>query len=227
MSGSSAPSARTSRPQLSWIAPPESFSARSIVTSASSLTYRSSSSWPSAVIQISRLPVGGAAYDAHGTPLTDETMAKAQAVDAVLLGAVVLLTAAAVALAGPVGFVGLLVPHALRRLRPPSTRALMVGCALWGAVLLVAADAVGRVVLAPAEIHVGVSTVLLGVPVLLGASRKRFVSALGVDRDAATAAISAMTAVNPAVTTQPPSCTPPRPVTTPSSPPSTTRAGSA
>ena len=86
---------------------------------------------------------------------------------AVLLASTVLLTAAGVALAGPVAFVGLVVPHALRRLRPSSTRLLLLGCALWGAVLLVAADAVGRVVLAPAEIHVGVSTVLLGVPVLL------------------------------------------------------------
>ncbi|MBN6761864.1 iron chelate uptake ABC transporter family permease subunit, partial [Micrococcus luteus] len=95
----------------------------------------------------------------------------------VLLGAVVLLTAAAVALAGPVGFVGLLVPHALRRLRPPSTRALMVGCALWGAVLLILADLAGRLVVAPGEIHLGVTTVLLGVPVLLALLRRPGVAA--------------------------------------------------
>lgn len=86
---------------------------------------------------------------------------------ALLLAAVVLLTAAAVALAGPVGFVGLVVPHALRRLRPGGTRTLLIGSALWGAVLLVAADLLGRLVIAPAEIHLGVTTVLLGVPVLL------------------------------------------------------------
>lgn len=88
-------------------------------------------------------------------------------VRAVLLAAVVALTAAAVALAGPVGFVGLVVPHALRRLRPPTTPALLAGSALWGAVLVVLADLAGRLVVAPAEIHLGVTTVLLGVPVLL------------------------------------------------------------
>lgn len=93
-----------------------------------------------------------------------------------LLGATVLLTAAATALAGPVVFVGLLVPHALRRFRPASTRVLVVGCALWGAVLLVAADLAGRLVIAPQEIHVGVTTVLIGVPVLLVLLRRRAVS---------------------------------------------------
>jgi iron complex transport system permease protein len=93
-----------------------------------------------------------------------------------LLGATVLLTAAATALAGPVVFVGLLVPHALRRFRPASTRVLVIGCALWGAVLLVAADLAGRLVIAPQEIHVGVSTVLIGVPVLLVLLRRKAVS---------------------------------------------------
>ncbi len=92
------------------------------------------------------------------------------------LGAAVALTAAAVALAGPVGFVGLMVPHALRRFRPPSTRLLVLGCALWGAVLLVAADLFGRLVVAPQEIHIGVTTVVLGVPVLLVLLRRKAVS---------------------------------------------------
>ena len=87
------------------------------------------------------------------------------------------MAAAAVALAGPVGFVGLLVPHALRRLRPPSTRALMAGCALWGAVLVILADLAGRLVVAPGEIHLGVTTVLLGVPVLLALLRRPGVAA--------------------------------------------------
>ncbi|NUL47303.1 iron ABC transporter permease [Cellulosimicrobium funkei] len=94
----------------------------------------------------------------------------------VLLGATVLLTAAATALAGPVVFVGLLVPHALRRFRPASTRVLVLGCALWGAVLLVLADLAGRLVVAPQEIHVGVTTVVIGVPVLLLLLRRKAVS---------------------------------------------------
>lgn len=93
-----------------------------------------------------------------------------------LLGSAVVLTAAAVALAGPVGFVGLMVPHALRRFHPPTTRVLVFGCALWGAVLLVAADLFGRLVVAPQEIHIGVTTVVLGVPVLLVLLRREAVS---------------------------------------------------
>ncbi|WP_413542359.1 FecCD family ABC transporter permease [Citricoccus nitrophenolicus] len=93
-----------------------------------------------------------------------------------LLGATVVLTAAATALAGPVVFVGILVPHALRRFRPASTRVLVLGCALWGAVLVVLADLAGRLVIAPQEIHVGVTTVVIGVPVLLVLLRRKAVS---------------------------------------------------
>lgn len=93
-----------------------------------------------------------------------------------LLAAAVILTAAATALAGPVGFIGLMVPHALRRLRPAGTRLMVIGCALWGAALLLAADLVGRVVVAPQEIHVGITVVLLGVPVLLLLLRRRVIA---------------------------------------------------
>ena len=54
---------------------------------------------------------------------------------------------------------------------------LLGGCALWGAVLLIAADLLGRTVVAPAEVHLGVTTVLLGVPVLLLLLRRTGVSA--------------------------------------------------
>lgn len=93
-----------------------------------------------------------------------------------LLAAAVILTAAVTALAGPVGFIGLMVPHALRRLRPAGTRLMVIGCALWGAALLLAADVVGRVVVAPQEIHVGITVVLLGVPVLLLLLRQRVIA---------------------------------------------------
>lgn len=94
----------------------------------------------------------------------------------VLLGSTVAMTAAATALAGPVGFVGLMVPHVLRRLRPPSTRVLVVATALWGANLVLLADLAGRLVIAPREIHVGVTTVLLGVPLMLVLLRRRSMS---------------------------------------------------
>lgn len=90
-----------------------------------------------------------------------------------LFAAVIVLSATATALAGPVAFVGLMVPHALRRFAPTNHRALTVAAALWGAVLVVAADLVGRLVIAPQEIHVGVSTVVLGAPLLLVLLRRR------------------------------------------------------
>lgn len=93
-----------------------------------------------------------------------------------LLGATVAMTAAATALAGPVGFVGLMVPHVLRRLHPPSTRVLVVATALCGADLILLADLAGRLVIAPQEIHVGVTTVVLGVPLMLVLLRRRSMS---------------------------------------------------
>lgn len=94
----------------------------------------------------------------------------------VLIGATVLMTAAATALAGPVGFVGLMVPHVLRRLRPPSTRLFVLATALWGGCLIVAADLLGRLVIAPQEIHIGVTTVVLGVPLMLALLRRKSMS---------------------------------------------------
>lgn len=93
-----------------------------------------------------------------------------------LLGATVLMTAAATALAGPVGFVGLMVPHVVRRLRPPSTRVYVLVTALWGAVLVLAADLAGRLIVAPREIQVGVTTAILGVPLMLVLLRRRTMS---------------------------------------------------
>lgn len=80
---------------------------------------------------------------------------------------VVLLSGAATALAGPIAFVGLMVPHAVRRLLGGDYRWIVAFSAVLGPVLLLLADVVGRVVAPPQEIHVGVTTVVLGVPVLL------------------------------------------------------------
>lgn len=83
------------------------------------------------------------------------------------------LTACAVALAGLVGFVGLVVPHAVRLLWGPSHRRLLPASALMGAAFLMTADALSRIVLPPAEIPVGVVTALLGAPFFLYLLRKR------------------------------------------------------
>jgi iron complex transport system permease protein len=78
-----------------------------------------------------------------------------------------LLTAAAVSLAGTIGFVGLIVPHALRLLGATDHRRLLPDAVLAGGSFLVIADTLARSLLAPQQLPVGVITALLGVPVFL------------------------------------------------------------
>ncbi|MDX2004129.1 MAG: iron ABC transporter permease [Meiothermus sp.] len=84
-----------------------------------------------------------------------------------IIGAVTLLTAAAVAQAGIIGFVGLVAPHILRRLLGGDYRWLLPASALGGAVMLVLADLAARVVIAPSELPIGIVTTLLGGPFFL------------------------------------------------------------
>lgn len=81
--------------------------------------------------------------------------------------------ASSVALAGVIGFVGLVVPHMLRMLIGPGHRRLLPYSALAGGLLLVAADIVARIVLSPAEMPVGVITALLGAPLFIILLRQR------------------------------------------------------
>lgn len=83
------------------------------------------------------------------------------------LAAITLLAGGSTALAGPVAFVGLVVPHVLRLLLGPDLRRLMPLALVAGPCLVLASDIVGRVVAAPAEIAVGVVTAFLGAPTLL------------------------------------------------------------
>lgn len=78
-----------------------------------------------------------------------------------------LLTAAAVAVSGIIGFVGLVVPHLMRIIAGPDHRALLPASALAGGTLLVLADVVARTLAAPTEIPVGIITSLLGAPFFL------------------------------------------------------------
>ncbi|MEZ5184437.1 MAG: iron ABC transporter permease [Candidatus Nanopelagicales bacterium] len=89
---------------------------------------------------------------------------------AIVLTAV--LTAAAVAVAGIVGFVGLVVPHAMRLLIGPGHRLLIPAAAMAGATLLTLADLLARVVVAPREIPLGVLTALIGSPVFFWLLRR-------------------------------------------------------
>jgi iron complex transport system permease protein len=72
-----------------------------------------------------------------------------------------------VAVAGPIGFIGLIVPHIVRLLARPDHRRLLPACALGGATLLVLADLLARTVAAPAEVPVGLITAFAGGPFFL------------------------------------------------------------
>lgn len=78
-----------------------------------------------------------------------------------------LLTAAAVAVSGVVGFVGLVVPHAMRMLWGHRHRPLLPAAFLGGGTLLALSDTVARVAVAPRELPVGIVTALVGVPVFV------------------------------------------------------------
>ncbi|MEU6606319.1 iron ABC transporter permease [Streptomyces shenzhenensis] len=92
-----------------------------------------------------------------------------------LVGAasVVLLCGASTAVAGPIGFVGLAVPHAVRMITGPDHRWILPYSALLAPVLLLVADVVGRVVARPGEIQVGVVTAAVGcVPFIILVRRR-------------------------------------------------------
>lgn len=81
--------------------------------------------------------------------------------------AVAAATGAAVAVSGGIGFVGIVVPHLLRLASGPDHRMLLPNAALLGAGLLLGADMISRVVIAPAELPIGIVTAILGAPVFL------------------------------------------------------------
>ena len=81
-----------------------------------------------------------------------------------LVSAATLMTAAAVAFGGLIGFVGLIVPHALRMLGGHDYRRLLPFSMLGGAAFLVLCDLVARTLLAPRELPVGIITALTGTP---------------------------------------------------------------
>jgi len=90
----------------------------------------------------------------------------------------VILCGAATAVTGPIAFVGLVVPHACRLIVGVDHRWLLPFAAVVGAVLLTAADVLGRIVARPAEIDVGIITALIGAPVFIAIVRRQKVSAL-------------------------------------------------
>lgn len=88
----------------------------------------------------------------------------------------VLITGAAVSAAGPIGFVGLATPHLVRSFIGPDYRWILPYSLLTGAVFLLVADVVGRVVVRPGELQVGIVTALVGAPFLIYLARQRNVA---------------------------------------------------
>lgn len=92
--------------------------------------------------------------------------------------ALTLLAGAATAAAGPIGFIGLMVPHIARSLTGPDYRWVLPYSALAGANLLLLADIIGRIVARPGEIQAGIIVALIGAPAFIWLVRNRNVVAL-------------------------------------------------
>jgi ABC-type Fe3+-siderophore transport system permease subunit len=89
------------------------------------------------------------------------------------LTAITLLCGAATAACGPIAFVGLVVPHAVRAVTGPDHRWLIPCSGLAGAALLLVADVIGRVVARPGELQVGIVLALIGAPFFIALVRRR------------------------------------------------------
>lgn len=86
---------------------------------------------------------------------------------------VVVITGAAVAIAGPIGFVGLAVPHMVRTFVGADYRWILPTSFIYGAIFLVGADIIGRIVTRPAELEVGIVTALVGAPFMVYLARQK------------------------------------------------------
>lgn len=86
--------------------------------------------------------------------------------------AITLLAGAATAAAGPIAFVGLMIPRIARWITGPDQRWIFVFCLTLGPCLLLASDVLGRIVMAPSELPVGVVTAFVGAPVLIFIARR-------------------------------------------------------
>lgn len=129
------------------------------------------SGWPLAVLAALLLAAWPLARELN-VLLRGAASAQALGVSVVRLRRVVYLlaslaTAVAVTTGGAIGFVGLVVPHALRLVAGNDQRVLLPACALAGGTLLLLADTLARTVVAPQQLPVGVITALLGVPTFI------------------------------------------------------------
>ncbi|MFI7100705.1 FecCD family ABC transporter permease [Streptomyces sp. NPDC050161] len=94
------------------------------------------------------------------------------------IAAITLLCGAATAVCGPIGFIGLMIPHAVRAFTGPDPRWMFPACAVYAPVLMLASDVVGRVVVPPSEIEVGIVTAFFGGLLFIHLVRQRKVAQL-------------------------------------------------
>lgn len=114
---------------------------------------------PFAARGLDALVLGDAAAFHMGIPV--------QRLKKIVIVAVAAACGSTVAVAGSIGFVGIVVPHLLRLTLGPSHRFLLPGSALGGGALLLIADSVARTIAAPAELPIGIITALFGAPIFL------------------------------------------------------------
>ncbi|THE06946.1 Fe(3+)-siderophore ABC transporter permease [Microbacterium oleivorans] len=107
-----------------------------------------------------------------------DDVARSQGVDVgrIRIGVVVavtLLAGAATAIAGPISFVGLMIPHVVKWIVGPDQRVVLPVSLLAGPVVVLAADVLGRLLIAPAEVPVGIVVAFIGAPLLIALARRR------------------------------------------------------
>lgn len=149
------------------------------------------SSWPYVYLLLPIALLGGVglwvfARDLNALALGEEQAAhlgiEPGRLKKILLAIATLMTAAAVSTSGTIGFVGLIVPHAIRLLIGPDHRWLLPTSALAGAVFLMLCDTAARMIIAPAELPVGIITALFGAPFFLYLLRRSKHNSLQVSK---------------------------------------------
>lgn len=111
---------------------------------------------------------------ASGEDVAKSLGQKTAAVKLISAATIVVLAGSSVAVAGSIGFVGLVVPHVARFLVGPDYRWIVPYSALLGAILLLAADIAARFLIMPGELPIGVMTGLIGAPFFIYIARKEF-----------------------------------------------------
>lgn len=114
--------------------------------------------------RISLLSLGDDAARGLGVPIARTRL--------ICMVVVLLLAGAAVALAGPIAFVGLMVPHVVRHFVGASYQAIIPASAVLGAVFMVVADVISRVIDAPSEVPIGLVFAVIGVPFFIWVARR-------------------------------------------------------